>query len=190
MLSPSILCCSHIIWIKTILPERQTSHNNTYIWNLERWYWSSYLQGSKRDADIKNRLLVTVGEGESEMTWESSIETYTLSYVKYTASGNLLYDAGNPKLCDNLEGWDGEGGLRISLWLIYADVWQKPSQYCKIIIFQLKKKGSFSCDSTVLHGLVKLSQHFQSMSMHIFFFFAISLLFMMQINVTECVLEP
>ena len=25
---------------------------------------------------------------------------------------NLLYDTGNPKLvhCDNLEGWDGEGG--------------------------------------------------------------------------------
>ena len=27
---------------------------------------------------------------------------------------NLLYDAGNPKLvlCDNLEGWNGEGGGR------------------------------------------------------------------------------
>ena len=30
------------------------------------------------------------------------------------ASGNLLYDAGNPKpvLCDNLEGWKEEGGER------------------------------------------------------------------------------
>ena len=43
---------------------------------------------------------------------------HTLPYVKQTASGNLLYDAGNPKpvLCVNLEGWDGdgagEGGLR------------------------------------------------------------------------------
>ena len=27
----------------------------------------------------------------------------------------------------------------VSLWLIHADVWQKPSQYYKIIILQLKK---------------------------------------------------
>ena len=31
-----------------------------------------------------------------------------------TASGNLLYDVGNPKLvlCDNPEGWAGEGDDR------------------------------------------------------------------------------
>ena len=59
-----------------------------------------------------------------------------------------MYDAGHPKpvLCDNLEGWGGEevgGGFRVGgthayLWQIHADVWQKPSQYCKVIIFQLK----------------------------------------------------
>ena len=27
------------------------------------------------------------------------------------------------------------------LWLIHVDVWQKPTQYCKVIIFQLKKKS-------------------------------------------------
>ena len=26
----------------------------------------------------------------------------------------------------------------VYLWLIYVDVWQKPTQYCKIIIIQLK----------------------------------------------------
>ena len=50
-------------------------------------------------------------------------------------------------LCDNLEGvgWDGrwEGGSTglgkyISLWLIHVDVWQKLTQYCKVIILQLK----------------------------------------------------
>ena len=42
-------------------------------------------------------------------------------------------------------GWDGrgEGGFKqevtcVYLWLIYVDVWQKPSQYCNAIIFQLK----------------------------------------------------
>ena len=30
------------------------------------------------------------------------------------ASGNVMYDAGSPKsvLCDNLEGWSGEGARR------------------------------------------------------------------------------
>ena len=56
-------------------------------------------------------------------------------------------------------GWDGrgEGGFKqevtcVYLWLIYVDVWQKPSQYCNAIIFQLKinkcklkkKKRSFN----------------------------------------------
>ena len=44
----------------------------------------------------------------------SNESTDTLPYVKLIASGNLLYDMGIPKsvLCDNLEGWDGEGGGR------------------------------------------------------------------------------
>ena len=29
-------------------------------------------------------------------------------------------------------------GIYIYLWLIHADIWQKPTQYCKAIIFQLK----------------------------------------------------
>ena len=37
---------------------------------------------SKRDSDIKNRLLDSVGEGEGGMIWENSIKTYILSYVK------------------------------------------------------------------------------------------------------------
>ena len=29
-------------------------------------------------------------------------------------------------------------GTYVCLWLIHADVWQKPIQYCKAIILQLK----------------------------------------------------
>ena len=52
------------------------------MWNLERWYWWSGLQGNKGDTDMKNRLVDTVGEKESGMIWEGSIEKYTLQYVK------------------------------------------------------------------------------------------------------------
>ena len=56
----------------------------------------------------------TVGEGEDGMNWESSMETFTLPYVKYVASGNLLSDTGSssPVLCDDLERWDEVGGGR------------------------------------------------------------------------------
>ena len=30
-------------------------------------------------------------------------------------------------------------GTYAYLWLIHVDVWQKPAQYCKAIILQLKK---------------------------------------------------
>ena len=29
--------------------------------------------------------------------------------------------------------------FHVYLWLIHIDVWQKPSQYCKVIILQLNK---------------------------------------------------
>ena len=40
-------------------------------------------------------------------------------------------------LCNNQEGWDGEG-THVYPWLIHVDVWQKPTQFCKSIILQLK----------------------------------------------------
>ena len=53
-----------------------------------------------------------------------------------------MYDAGNPKLvlCDNLEQWSGEEcGRGIKREGTHVDVWQKPSQYCKVIILHSKK---------------------------------------------------
>jgi len=87
--------------------------------------------------------------GNERVGWiESSIETCTLSYVKQIASGKLLEDAGrsDPVLSDNVEEWDGAGGAReigdggdICIpSLSHLDVWQKPTQYCKVIILQIK----------------------------------------------------
>ena len=120
----------HTGWSKSER-EKQISYVNIYIWNLERWYWWTYLQGSNGDtdivvvqsssrawlfatlwtaahqaslsftssqslfklmvfelvmliyidADIENRIVDPVGEGEGETNWECSIETYTLPYV-------------------------------------------------------------------------------------------------------------
>ena len=81
-------------------------------------------------------------------TRESTINLNTLSYVKQVAGGNLLNDAGSsqPVFCDNLQGQDGwevGGGFKregssVYLLLVHDDVWQRPIQYCKAIILQLK----------------------------------------------------
>ena len=40
------------------------------------------MQDSKRDTDVKNWLLNSVGEGEGGMIRKKSVETYILPYVK------------------------------------------------------------------------------------------------------------
>ena len=69
---------------------------------------------SKRDIDVLNSLLDSVGEGEGRMTWENGIETCKLSYVKRIASPGSMHDIGCSGLVhwDDPEGWDGEGGGR------------------------------------------------------------------------------
>ena len=72
------------------------------------------MQDSKRDTDVKNSLLDSVGEGEGGMIWENSIETCILSYVKRIASPASMHETGFSGLVhwDDLEGWDGEGSGR------------------------------------------------------------------------------
>ena len=97
------------------------------------------MQDSKRDTDVSNSLLDSVGEGEGGMIWEKGIETCKISYVK--ASPGLMHDTG----CSGLVHWDdpegcyGEGGGRGvqdgDTCTPVADSCQymaKPIQYCKV----------------------------------------------------------
>ena len=72
------------------------------------------MRDSKRDTDVKNRLLASVGEGEGGMVWENSIETCILSYVKQITSPGSMHETGCSGLVhwDDPEEWDGEGGGR------------------------------------------------------------------------------
>ena len=38
--------------------EKQISYINSYIWNLEKWYWRTYLQGKNRDMDSPDDAVV------------------------------------------------------------------------------------------------------------------------------------
>ena len=64
------------------------------------------MQDSKRDTDVKNRLLDSVGEGEGGMICENSIETCILAYMKQIASPGLMHGTGysGPVHWDDSEG--------------------------------------------------------------------------------------
>ena len=72
------------------------------------------MRDSKRDTDIQNSLLDSVGEGEGGMVWENGIETCILSYVKSITSPGWMHDTGCSGLVhwDDPEGWVGEDGGR------------------------------------------------------------------------------
>ena len=94
------------------------------------------MRDSKRDTDVKNKLLDSVGKGEGGMIGKTSIETCILSYVKQIASPGSMHETGRSGLMhwDDPEGWDGEGGggggsgwgTHVHPWLIHVSVWQKP----------------------------------------------------------------
>ena len=75
---------------------------------------------SKRDADVKNRFLDLVGEGEGGMIWENNIVTCVLSYVEQIASPGSMYETGCSGLVhwDDPEGWDG-GYIYTHAWFMW-----------------------------------------------------------------------
>ena len=56
------------------------------------------MQNRKRDTDIQNRLLDSVGEGEGGMFRENSIETCILSRVKQTTRSGWMHET-------SAQGW-------------------------------------------------------------------------------------
>ena len=68
---------------------------------------------SKRDTDVKNRLLDSVGKGKGGKIWENSIETYITVCEKDRQSRLDAWDKCSGLVdWDDPEGWDGEGGGR------------------------------------------------------------------------------
>ena len=79
----------------------------------------SYMQNRKRDTDVQNRLLDSVGEGEGGMFQEISIET-CISRVKQITSPGWMHETSARAWCTgktqkrvSREGggrgdWDGE----------------------------------------------------------------------------------
>ena len=57
------------------------------------------MQNRKRDTDVQNRLLDSVGEGEGGMFQENSIETCILSRVKQNTSTGWMHETSAQTWC-------------------------------------------------------------------------------------------
>ena len=82
------------------------------------------MQDSKRDRDVWNSLLNSVGEGEGGMIWGNVMQTCIISYKKQIASPGSMHDTGCSGLVhwDDPKGWYGErGGRGVQGWeLMYT----------------------------------------------------------------------
>ena len=117
------------------------------------------MQNRKRDTDVQNRLLDSVGEGEGGIFRENSTETCILSRVKQITSPVWMHETSAWGWCiwEDPGGWGGEGGgrggsgwgIHVNPWLIHVYVWQKPLQYCKVISLQLIKINGKKCSWSV-----------------------------------------
>ena len=89
------------------------------------------MQNRKRDTDVQNRLLDSVGEGEGGMFRENSIETRILSRVKQITSPGWMHETSAQAWCtgktqrDRVEREVGAGirmGTHVNPWLIHVNV--------------------------------------------------------------------
>ena len=107
------------------------------------------MQNRKRDTDVQNRLLDSVGEGDGGMFQENSIKTCILSRVKQITSPGWMHETSTRTWCtgktqrDRVErevgGGIGMGNTCKSMANSCQCMIKKPLQYCKVISLQLIK---------------------------------------------------
>ena len=76
------------------------------------------MRDSKRDTEVKNSLLDSVGEGEGGMIWENSIETCVLLYVDLQSRFNATRQ-GAQGWCTGMTLRDGMGNTYIRGWFMW-----------------------------------------------------------------------
>ena len=106
--------------------EKQISYINTYIWNLEKWYWWSCLPGSTRDADLEDRFVDTAGEGEAGVLREYHGNTY-IAMCKTDIQWEFavwcrVLKPGALMTCRGVGGRFKIEGTCVYLWLIHVDM--------------------------------------------------------------------
>ena len=88
------------------------------------------MQNRKRDTDVQNRLLDSVGEGEGGMFQENSIKTRILSRVKQITSPGWMHDTSAWAWCTGKtqRNWvEREVGVGIGM----GNIWKSMADSCQ-----------------------------------------------------------
>ena len=67
----------------------------THICGIEKYGTDEPICTAGIEMPTQRTDLWTPGKGECGMNWETGIDIYTVSYVKWIAGGKLLYSAGS-----------------------------------------------------------------------------------------------
>ena len=143
--------------INNSIQEKDKTIINIYTPNIGAPQNRTHLQSSSGDADTEKRL-VDQRRGQTERR----ACTYTHYQCKQRASGDLPCDTGSSTKCSVTNQRGGMGwkmgrvlrreGTCVYLWLIHVDVWQKPTQYYKAIVLQLKKTQTWQLNNMLLNN--------------------------------------
>ena len=123
------------------------------------------MQNRKRDTDVQNRLLDSVGEGEGGMFWENSMkQVYYQGWNRSPAQVGCMRQVlragalGRPRGMRWRGRWEGRSGrgTHVNPWLIHVNIWQKSLQYCKVINLQLIKINGKNKKKIKYHLIVLL----------------------------------
>ena len=126
--------------------ERQVLYINAYLWNLEKTVLMIPYAGQQ-----KKHKEQTFGLSGRRWGWDYLREYHLNLYITIRKTGDQCkFNAWSRALKAGILGqpwgirsggrWEGtqDGGTHVYQWLIHVDVSQKQSQYCKVIILQLK----------------------------------------------------
>ena len=135
---------------------------------------------SKRDIDVKTKLLDSVGEDKSGMIREMHWNMYiTICEIDRQSRFNAWDRCSGLVYWDDSEGWDGEHvynhGWFMSMYM------PKPPQYCKVISLQLNKlnKRMCVCVCVYIYTYVYIYS-----AIHIYTYIAESLSYKAEMNTT------
>ena len=133
--------------------EKQILHINTYIWNLEKWLLMNLSSGQEWRHRCREWAC---GPSCGRRRWDQLGEWHGNTHTATCEAGSWWEAAAEPRqlssvLCDDLGvGWGRwwEGGSRARgymytydwVMILYGRKQHKPTQHCKAIIVQLKKR--------------------------------------------------
>ena len=88
------------------------------------------MQNRKRDTDVQNRPLDSVGEGEGGIFQENSIETCILSRVKQITSPGWMHETSARAWCTGKTQRDGVG-LEAGGWIRMGNTCKSMADSCQ-----------------------------------------------------------